>query len=82
MLLLLFSFLSVFSPAFPRCEREPGTLPHGQTHAACPTFESNVPFVLRYMIDSSINGSTWLELPQGTYARRTSQHMVTHTQVR
>lgn len=58
-----------------------GTLPHGQTHAACPTFESNVPFVLRYMIDRDINGSTWLELPQGAYARRAPKDMVTHTQV-
>jgi len=33
------------------------------------------------MIDSSVNGSTWIELPQGAYSRRTSNNMVTHTQV-
>jgi DNA polymerase delta subunit 1 len=59
-----------------------GTLPHGQTHAACPTFESNVPFVLRFLIDREINGSTWLELPQGAYTRRAPKDTVTHTQVK
>ncbi|RYY86688.1 hypothetical protein EON63_05385 [archaeon] len=33
------------------------------------TFESNVPFVLRFMIDENIQGSDWIELPAGTYTR-------------
>eukprot|EP01031_Cornospumella_fuschlensis_P034500 gene34500-41770_t len=32
------------------------------------TFESNVPFVLRFMIDENIQGSDWIELPAGKYA--------------
>jgi DNA polymerase delta subunit 1 len=31
------------------------------------TFESNVPFVLRYMIDRGIVGGGWLEAPAGSY---------------
>lgn len=34
------------------------------------TFESNVPFVLRFMIDGDINGADWLQLPVGTYSVR------------
>jgi hypothetical protein len=33
------------------------------------TFESNVLFVLRFMVDCSIVGGNWLELPAGTYSR-------------
>lgn len=32
------------------------------------TYESNVPFVLRFMIDNDISGADWVELPAGTYA--------------
>ena len=31
------------------------------------TYESNVPFVLRFMIDNEISGADWVELPAGTY---------------
>jgi DNA polymerase delta subunit 1 len=34
------------------------------------TYESNVPFVLRFMIDKEITGAGWLECPAGTYAVR------------
>jgi hypothetical protein len=57
-------------PTLKRILEEDGVeLPDNGTHT-CPTFESNVPFVLRYMIDSEINGSNWLELPAGAYTRR------------
>jgi DNA polymerase elongation subunit (family B) len=49
------------------------------TRSTCSTFESNVPFVLRFMIDNEVTGSNWLELPPATYSRR-SQH-TTYTQV-
>lgn len=32
------------------------------------TYESNVPFVLRFMIDQGIQGADWIELPAGKYA--------------
>ena len=31
------------------------------------TFESNIPFPLRYMIDAKIQGMSWLELKGGKY---------------
>ena len=34
----------------------------------CQTFESNVPFVLRFMIDNHITGSDWIEFPKATYS--------------
>ncbi len=34
------------------------------------SYESNVPFVLRFMIDKEITGAGWLECPAGTYAVR------------
>ena len=34
------------------------------------TYESNVPFVLRFMIDNHIQGADWIELPAATYAVR------------
>lgn len=32
-----------------------------------PTYESNVPYALRFMIDSSIVGGNWVELPPASY---------------
>jgi DNA polymerase delta subunit 1 len=34
------------------------------------TYESNVPFVLRFMVDKEIQGANWLELPAGSYSVR------------
>ena len=34
------------------------------------TFESNIPFTLRFMIDAQIQGSSWVGLPAGTYQIR------------
>jgi DNA polymerase delta subunit 1 len=34
------------------------------------TYESNVPFVLRFMIDCQIQGADWVEFPKGTYSIR------------
>lgn len=34
------------------------------------TYESNVAFVLRYMIDNDISGANWIELPAGKYTIR------------
>jgi DNA polymerase delta subunit 1 len=32
-----------------------------------PTYESNVPFILRFMIDADIHGASWITVPRGTY---------------
>ena len=34
------------------------------------TFESNVVYTLRFMIDREIVGGNWLELPAGTYSHQ------------
>jgi DNA polymerase delta subunit 1 len=34
------------------------------------TYESNIPFVLRFMVDHDITGCCWVELPAGTYSVR------------
>lgn len=34
------------------------------------TFESNLPFVMRFMIDCQISGMNWIELPAGSYKLR------------
>lgn len=36
------------------------------------TYESNVPFLLRFLIDQDISGCNWLEASSGTYAVRTA----------
>lgn len=45
------------------------------------TYESNVPFILRFMIDNSINGSDWLELPAGTFSVRDKKDHVSRCSV-
>ena len=44
------------------------------------TYESNVPFVLRYMVDNGIAGCNWLELVAGTYRERSAHEMETRCQ--
>ncbi|CAK9013498.1 DNA polymerase delta catalytic subunit [Durusdinium trenchii] len=38
--------------------------------AAYTTYESNVPFILRYMVDNNIVGGNWLEIPRARYKLR------------
>lgn len=44
------------------------------------TYESNVPFVLRYMIDNSIVGCNWIELNAGAYRQRPVEEMESRCQ--
>jgi DNA polymerase delta subunit 1 len=37
-----------------------------------PTYESNVLYALRFMIDSGMGGGAWVELPAGSYRLRTA----------
>ncbi|KAI9013278.1 DNA polymerase family B-domain-containing protein [Gaertneriomyces semiglobifer] len=38
---------------------------------ACdPTYESNIPYTLRFMIDAKIQGASWVELPASKYVLR------------
>jgi DNA polymerase delta subunit 1 len=44
-------------------------------------FETNVPFVLRFMVDRDIGGAGWLTLPGETYTIRQETSKETHCQV-
>ena len=46
-----------------------------------PAFECNIPFVLRYMIDSGISGAGWLTLPKSTYKLRSGAEKRTNSQI-
>jgi DNA polymerase delta subunit 1 len=45
------------------------------------SYESNVPFVLRFMIDRDITAAGWLEIPAGTYSVRPSHQKESHCQI-
>ena len=45
------------------------------------TYESNVPFPLRFLIDKDISGSNWIELPTGTYKIRSEKEKVSYCQL-
>lgn len=34
------------------------------------TYESNLAYLLRFMIDCKVKGANWIELPSGTYKQR------------
>ena len=40
------------------------------------TYESNLPFALRFMIDNDIVGMQWIKIPQNKYKIRTEQTKV------
>ncbi|KAH9128699.1 hypothetical protein LEN26_005754 [Aphanomyces euteiches] len=45
------------------------------------TYESNVPYILRFMIDQEIQGCNWVELPAGTYRFRNPHQQVSLCQM-
>eukprot|EP00808_Paulinella_micropora_P029317 g78653.t1 len=42
------------------------------------TYESNVPFVLRWMIDTDVRGGSWLTVPGGKYKLRPASQAKSH----
>ncbi len=44
------------------------SLDTGAVVRPCQTYESNVLFVMRYMVDNDIVGASWVELPCGSYS--------------
>ena len=44
-------------------------------------FECNVPFILRYMIDHGITGSSWITLPSRKYRIRENAQKQSHAQI-
>jgi DNA polymerase delta subunit 1 len=43
------------------------------------TFESNLPYALRFMIDNEIVGMSWIKIKKGCYRMRTSQDKLCNT---
>jgi len=68
-------------PTLKRIMNEGIKLPGMVETTTCQPFESNVPFVLRYMIDQKIGGAGWLSLPGGSYALRPESQKKTHCQL-
>jgi DNA polymerase delta subunit 1 len=68
-------------PQLKRIMEEGITLPGCFETHSCQPFETNVPFVLRFMIDRQITGAGWLTLPKGTYSIRREEDKKTHCQL-
>ncbi|KAI0031276.1 DNA polymerase family B-domain-containing protein [Vararia minispora EC-137] len=46
-----------------------------------PTFESNIPYILRFMIDTKVVGMSWIEVPPGKYTLLTGKNKKSHCQI-
>ncbi|MBW0480701.1 hypothetical protein O181_020416 [Austropuccinia psidii MF-1] len=49
--------------------------------SACSTFESNISYTLRFMIDKKVTGMNWLEVPAGSYTLRQESDKVSNCQI-
>ncbi|KAJ3290887.1 DNA-directed DNA polymerase delta [Borealophlyctis nickersoniae] len=59
-----------------------GFMVQGLGNVTCdPTYESNIPFPLRFMIDMKIPGASWIELVPNTYSIRRSSDKVSTAQL-
>ena len=41
---------------------------------SCTTYESSLPFPLRFMIDVGLSGGSWLEMPEGSFTVKSDPH--------
>ena len=48
----------------------------GQSHKQFKTYESNLPYVLRFMVDKDVTGGGWITLPAGSYEVREASKTV------
>ncbi|KAK7056216.1 DNA-directed DNA polymerase delta [Paramarasmius palmivorus] len=46
-----------------------------------PTFESNIPYILRFMIDTKVVGMNWIEVPAGKYKLTPTEKRRSHCQI-
>ncbi|KAG0143234.1 hypothetical protein CROQUDRAFT_673057 [Cronartium quercuum f. sp. fusiforme G11] len=60
---------------------ERGEISFRDKFKACTTFESNISYTLRFMIDTKITGMNWLEIPPGTYQIRSRKEQVSKCQI-
>jgi len=45
------------------------------------TYESNIPFVLRFMVDKRMTGAAWIELKPGSYSMVPDDKKASHCQL-
>ena len=76
----IFVSVPTFIPPLKRMMSDGIPLP-GCGNSSCQAFETNVPFVLRYMIDMDINGAGWLTASAGSYSIRSERDKKTHCQL-
>lgn len=56
-------------------------LKQADQHTQFSTYESNIPFVMRFMVDSLMTGVNWIELPAGKWSLRTRGDSVSTSQI-
>ncbi|CAG8721053.1 16526_t:CDS:2, partial [Acaulospora morrowiae] len=74
---------SPFIKPFDYCVRiiEAGNFKFKERHLGQATFESNIVYVLRYMIDCKVTGGNWIELPPKSYRIKQKSEQVSHCQI-
>ena len=60
---------------------ESGFTCHPFGHIALQTYESNIEYVLRFMVDTKLAGAGWVELPPGAYTVRPPDQCTSHCQI-
>ncbi|KAA1076934.1 DNA-directed DNA polymerase delta [Puccinia graminis f. sp. tritici] len=60
---------------------ERGEVNFREMFTACTTFESNIAYTLRFMIDKKVTGMNWLEVPPGSYRLRTELEKASNCQI-
>jgi DNA polymerase delta subunit 1 len=45
------------------------------------SYESGLPFNMRFMVDNKINGMSWIKIPKGTYQMRSDEDKVSTCQI-
>ncbi|PLW20358.1 hypothetical protein PCASD_21942 [Puccinia coronata f. sp. avenae] len=60
---------------------ERGEINFRDMFSACTTFESNIAYTLRFMIDKKVTGMNWLEIPAGSYKLRAGSEKASNCQI-
>lgn len=60
---------------------EDGILINSFSRRSFQTYESNVPFILRFMVDTKMSGGSWIELPPEKYAIKPNASKMTRSQL-
>ncbi|KAA1109894.1 DNA-directed DNA polymerase delta [Puccinia graminis f. sp. tritici] len=61
---------------------ERGEVNFREMFTACTTFDSNIAYTLRFMIDKKVTGMNWLEVPPGSYRLRAELEKASNCQIK